>query len=214
MSRWIDISTPIDDRLPIFPGSPGFSTSKILAIADGDDANATRLDTDVHIGTHVDVPRHFVPDGATLDEVGLDPFVGPCVVADLGDSQRIGRPQLEALSVAPGTKRLLLRTSNSLERRLREPRFNPDHAALTAEGARWVVERGLALIGIDYVSIQRYEDPPDTHRILLGAGVAIIEGLDLERVAPGSYQLVCLPVHLVGAEAAPARAVVFPIGDS
>jgi arylformamidase len=212
VTRLIDISTPVDARLPAWPGSPGFSFASVMRIADGADANATRMDIDVHTGTHVDAPLHFVDGGRTLEETGLDPFVGPAYVADVGDSERIGPTELDALRVPAGTTRLLLRTRNTRRRLLRQPAFAPEAPALTADGSRWIVDRALVLVGIDYLSIQSVHDGPETHQILLRGGVVILEGLALEHAPPGSWDLVCLPIRLVGPEAAPARAVLFPKG--
>lgn len=208
----IDISTPVDASLPAWPGSPGATFITINSIAAGDDANVTRLDADVHAGTHVDAPLHFVEGGATLEQVGLGPFVGPAFVADVGDAPQIGPEELEALGVPQPATRLLLRTANTRRGLLRNPTFAPDAVALTAEGAQWVVDAGFELIGIDYLSIQRSIDGPETHQILLRAGVVILEGLDLTHAPVGPSDLVCLPVRLVGPEAAPARAVLFPEG--
>lgn len=212
MTDLIDISTPVDGQLPAWPGSPGVSFSPLLRITDGDDANATRMDADLHTGTHVDAPLHFVAGGPTLEQVGLEAFVGPAYVADVGDAPRIGPDELDALDVPIGTTRLLLRTSNTRKRLLRTPTFAPDAVALTAYGSEWVVARGVVLIGIDYLSIQSIHDGPETHQVLLRAGVVILEGLALEAAPLGPSDLVCLPVRLAGPEAAPARAVLFPQG--
>jgi arylformamidase len=206
--KFIDISWPLGPNTPVWPGSPGIETSSHLAMARGDAANATRLTMDVHTGTHVDAPRHFVPDGAFLEELGLEPFVGDAYVARIGDVQEIDADALEAAGIPPTVRRLLLATSNSRDGSSSTTPFREDYAALTPGGAQWAVTRGLALIGIDYLSIQRYSDPPDTHEILLGAGIAILEGLALSGVEEGSYTLVCLPLRLLSCEAAPARAIL------
>jgi arylformamidase len=205
---FIDISWPLGPDTPIWPGSPGIETTPHLAIARGDVANATRLTMDVHTGTHVDAPRHFVPGGAFLEELGLEPFIGDAYVARIGDAQEIDRDLLEAAAIPASTRRLLLLTNNSRDGSAAATPFRKDYAALTPSGAEWVVERGLALIGIDYLSIQRYDDPPDAHEILLRAGVAILEGLDLSGVEEGPYTLICLPLRLQASEAAPARAIL------
>jgi arylformamidase len=206
----IDISMPLGPNTPTWPGSPGIGTAPLLSIANGDDANATQITMDVHCGTHVDAPRHFVPNGATIDAMGLDPFVGRAWVSVLSGVRGIGADTLDRAGIPAGTERLLLRTDNSLDARLRSGPFTDDYAALSADGASWVVDHGIKLIGIDYLSIQRFEDPPDTHQILLGAGVSILEGLELAEVSAGWWKLLCLPLKLTGTEAAPARAVVFP----
>jgi len=202
---------PLHSGTPVWPGSPGFASSAHLALADGDIANATLIEMDVHCGTHVDAPRHFVEEGAALHQVGLGPFVGPAWVADAVGHRVIDAELLESLDIPSDTTRLLLRTDNSFGPR--EAPFREDFVALTADGAQWVVDRGLALVGIDYLSIQLFHDPPDTHRILLGAGVVILEGVDLGHVHAGYWTLLCLPIHLVGVEAAPARAVLVEAGS-
>jgi arylformamidase len=203
-----DISRPLQEGIAAWPGSPGFRTFVHQSIADGADSNASGIEMDVHVGTHVDAPAHFIDGGATLDAVGLHPFVGSAYVAQIDATDRIDAAVLEAAGIPDGTERLLLRTANSRDEAYLTGPFREDFAALTADGARWVVERGLVLVGIDYLSIQRFGDQPDTHRILLGAGVCILEGLDLRAVGRGPYRLICLPLPLVGAEAAPARAVL------
>jgi arylformamidase len=202
----VDISVPLDGRTPVWPGSPGFTSSPHLSLSAGDVANATLIKMDVHCGTHVDAPRHFVKDGATVDALPPASFVGPAWLADAVGHEAIDAVVLEGLDIPPETTRLLLRTDNSLG-----PRggpFREDYVALTAGAAQWVVDRGLELIGIDYLSIQRFHDPPDVHHVLLRAGIVILEGLDLGGVRSGRWTLVCLPMALVGIEAAPARALL------
>lgn len=175
----------------------------------GSDANVSEIQMDVHTGTHVDAPAHFVADGLAVDCLDLEVLVGPAVVAEVLEGGSIGRKCLEALNLPDDVQRVLLRTTNGELWSCTD--FEPDFDALSAEGAAWLVDRGVQLVGIDYLSIQRYQDPPLTHRILLDAGVVILEGLDLRRVPPGDYELLCLPLALAGAEAAPARAVLRPL---
>ncbi len=202
-----DISLPLDSDLPLWPGSPGIRSTQLMSIGRGDAANVTQLSLDVHSGTHVDAPRHFIDTGSSVDELGLDPFVGPAVVVDTGSAREITASVLADVSIPQDAERLLLRTANSSQRTGRA--FDEDYAALTPDGAQWLLGRfDLKLMGIDYLSIQRYADPPDVHRSLLGSGVAILEGLRLTDVSPGAYELVCLPLRLIGAEGAPARAIL------
>ena len=198
---------PLDQSTPTWPGSPGFSSTPHMTLAAGDVANASLIQMDVHCGTHVDAPRHFVDGGATIDALALDAFVGPAWVADAVGHRVIDAEVMAGLGVPPDTERLLLRTDNSLHRR--EAPFSEDYVALTADAAQWVADRPLRLIGIDYLSIQRFHDPPDAHRILLGAGITILESINLREVRAGHWTLVCPPIPLVGAEAAPARALLF-----
>jgi arylformamidase len=206
---WIDISLPLDPHLATWPGSPGVHTTSLMSIARGDVANVTQLTMDVHSGTHVDAPYHFVADGALVDELGLAPFIGPALVIDTHSTRELDADTLAATAIPTGTERLIFRTVNSQDG-ARAP-FRDDYAGLTLSGAEWLVDNcDLKLVGIDYLSIQRYTEPPDVHRTLLGSGLAILEGLDLINVAPGSYELLCLPLKLVGTEGAPARALLLP----
>jgi arylformamidase len=143
-----------------------------------------------------------------MDDYDLATGIGAALVVDTGPADEIDAAVLDALEVPAGTRRLLLRTRNSARPELREPPFREDFAALTRDGAEWLVERGIGLIGIDYLSIQRFGDPLDTHHVLFRGGVTILEGLWLAHVDPGRYELVCLPLRLAGCEAAPARAVL------
>lgn len=207
--HWQDVSAALTVDLPVWPGSPGVQASLRMSIGRGDDANVSQLTMDVHTGTHVDAPRHFIADGSLVEDLGLEPFVGPAVVVDTGGEIEIGATALEALQLPEGVERLLLRTANSARPDLYRAPFDDDYAALTLDGAEWLVARGLRLIGIDYLSVQRYTMTTDIHRVILGAGIAILEGLNLRVVAAGDYELVCLPLRLAGVEAAPARAVLF-----
>jgi arylformamidase len=207
MARVIDISVALERPLPSWPGSSGHRTRRSMSIEAGDMANMTELQMDVHAGTHVENSLHFLADGQPLSAVALERLIGPAlVVAVTGPA--ITPQLLEEAEVTRGTSRLLLKTSNSALWHAADPSFRTDYVALTRDAAGWLVERGIDLVGIDYLSIQRYGDDPETHRVLMRAGVAIIEGLDLSEVDPGPYQLVCLPLRLASAEAAPARVIL------
>lgn len=204
---------PLSASTPTWPASPGFSSRSHLALADGDVANATELRLDAHCGTHVDAPRHFVAGGATIDEVGLAELVGRAWVADVTGHRAIDADVLEACDIPAGTRRLLLATDNASRPGMDRAPFQEDYVALTPAAAAWIVRRPeIRLVGIDYLSIQRYADPPDVHEILLGAGVLVLEGLDLRGATPGPWTLMCLPLRVTGVEAAPARAVLLEDG--
>jgi arylformamidase len=210
ITGWHDISVALDGDLPIWPGSSGVLTELRMSISQGDDANVTQLSIDVHSGTHVDAPRHCIANTETLEELGLNPFIGAAVVVDTGLAKEITASVLAAAMIPDDTERLLLRTANSLRPDIYQTPFDEDYAALTLDGAEWLAAKDLRLVGIDYLSIQRYTEPPDVHRALLGAGMSILEGLRLAEVAPGPYELVCLPIRLVNVEGAPARAILLP----
>ena len=202
-----DISLPIEPGLPTWPTSEGFRVRSAMQLASGDPANVSVLELDVHTGTHVEAPLHFLPDGAALDAVPIERFVGAArVVAVEGD--RVTGDDLAALDIPAGTKRLLIKTRNSARWAAGWGAFDPVYVALTRDAATWVVANGIELVGLDHLSIQQYEDDGETHRILMRAGVTILEGLNLDGVEPGRYTLVCAPIRLVGTEAAPARALL------
>jgi arylformamidase len=209
-TKWLDISVTLDSDLPTWPGSPGIATTLRMSIDEGDDANVTQLSMDVHSGTHIDAPRHFLAGGKTVEELGLEPFIGPAVVVDTGRAREVTASVLGAAMIPKGTERLLLRTANSSRLDLYRTGFDESYAALTLDGAEWLAARGFALVGIDYLSIQRYAESTDAHRALLGTGTAILEGLCLAEVPPNAYELVCLPIRLAGVEGAPARAILLP----
>lgn len=203
-----DISAPLDRHLPLWPGSPGWETERTQAIEEGDGVNASRLTLDLHTGTHVDAPLHFVEEGRSVDSIALERLVGPAWVADLTSVETVVEARdLIRAEIPAGITRLLLRTRNS--DLWSSDAFEPDYVALDAEAARWIVEAGIELVGIDYLSIQKYDDGPEVHEILLESGTVILEGIDLSDVEGDRvYELLCLPLRLTGVEAAPARAVL------
>jgi arylformamidase len=209
----LDITVTLRNGMPLWPGSAGFRLSQSASLKAGDPVNVSRMDCDVHVGTHVDAPIHFIEDGAAVDELSLDILVGPCFVAHLPQVKSIGSTDLAGLGVPVETRRLLLRTGNSKLWASQATDFKKDYVALTVDAARWIVERQINLIGLDYLSVQRYQDDPAIHRILLEKGVVILEGLNLSDVRVGKYELICLPIKLAGAEAAPARVVLRSITD-
>jgi arylformamidase len=206
MYEVFDVSVPLGPELPVWPGSPGVSLAALQRLSRGDGANVSHLSLELHTGTHVDAPWHFLEDGGTVETLSLEDLMGPALVVDLRDREVIDRRTLASCEIPAGATRILLKTSNS--RLWERSIFTRRYAALTAEAAEWVVERGIRLVGIDYLSIQRFEDDPETHRILLRSGVVIVEGLDLSQVEAGEYELICLPINLRGVEGAPARAVL------
>jgi arylformamidase len=204
-SFW-DISMPLQPGIPIWPQSSGFEVQRVLELSAGAPVNESHLSANAHVGTHIDAPLHFLPDGASVDALPLDSLVGPATVALLPGLAQVSAAGLEALGLPPATKRLLLRTDNAS--RWHDTAFAEDYVSLTPDAARWLVDHEIALVGVDYLSVERYGGDGEVHRILLGAGIVVVEGLNLEEVPAGDYWLACLPLRLVGAEAAPARAVL------
>lgn len=204
----IDISVPIHDDMPTWPTSIGVRVTQVEKRAAGDPANVSRLDCDVHTGTHVDAPLHFVDGGKGVDSLSLEVLNGPSYVADVRGIDAVTPAALEELPVPENTRRLLIRTDNSLWWERGDTAFHEDFVALTAEAAEWVVEKDIQLVGVDYLSVQRFSDDPETHETLLSNEVVIVEGLDLSGVDSGNYELCCLPLRIVGTDGAPARAVL------
>ena len=205
----LDISVPVGPDLPVWPGDPRIVLQRYRAIAKGDTSNDSHLACSVHCGTHVDAPAHFIENGKTVELLPLDILIGPAWVVEVANADVITPEILENLSIPPDTRRLLFKTKNSAFWNDSRHDFKPDFAALSTDAAGWIVEKGIRLVGIDYLSIQMFSDTGAlTHRILLEAGVVILEGLDLQKVRLGSYQLICLPLKLVGSDGAPSRAVL------
>jgi arylformamidase len=199
----IDISVPVQPGMITYEGDPQVHLERALSIAQGDVANVSRLDLGVHTGTHIDAPLHFVDRAADTESIALDVLVGPAHVVDATRVEQVlDEESLRGLDLPAGAERLLFKTQNSSLWELDE--FSPDFVHLTGDGARYLIERGTRLVGIDYLSV----GDEAAHRELLGAGIAAVEGLDLRSVEAGEYQLVCLPLRLVGSDGAPARAVL------
>lgn len=206
--RIIDISTPIYPGMPLWPGTADAGI-KLVSTVEADGVNVSRLDIDAHAGSHAEGSLHHFVDGRPLSDLALGVLTGPAYVAYFPAADAIGPTELEAANMPADTSRLLLKTENSALWRLKGRPFQPDYVALTAEGAAWVVERRIKLVGIDYLSIGRYHaDGSRTHQTLLSAGVIVVESLDLDAVEPGMYELICLPLKIEGVEAAPVRAVL------
>lgn len=206
--RIYDVSMPLSEDLAVWPGDPNVTLTQEAHLDRGDPYTLTRLGMSAHTGTHVDAPAHFVPGGAGVDELDLHLLIGPAWVVDVGEKETITAKVLEGLSIAPGARRVLFRTRNS-DRWARGAReFDPRFVAIQPDGARWLVERGVRLVGIDALSVAPFDDDAPTHRILLEAGMIVVEGLHLDGIEPGIYHLICLPLPIVGSDGAPARAVL------
>lgn len=208
-TRVIDISVLLEPAMFVFPGNTGVDLRTTAAIDDGAPSNLSELRIGTHAGTHVDAPAHFFAGAPGTDALDLDVLVGDAVVVDLsGVSGHIGPDDLDR-SVPASATRVLWRTRNSALWRRPGRDFPTDYVALSPAGAQWVIDRGVRLVGTDFLSIEPFANPGrPVHRLLLGAGVVIVEGLDLTGVDPGPATLACLPLRLAGADGAPARAVL------
>jgi arylformamidase len=208
VEKIIDITVPLTTDMPMWPGCKGIRITSTMSMDEGDSYNASRLDCDLHTGTHVDAPRHFLQNGSTVEQLPLDILIGPSYVAHLPNTDDVTPSNLADLNLPPDIERLLLRTRNSDLWAKKETEFKKDFVALTNEAAQWIVDKKIRLIGVDYLSVQRYNDDARTHQILLGADTVALEGLNLYNVKSGIYELICLPLTLVGAEASPVRAIL------
>ncbi len=209
MRKLIDISVPLTSQLPKWPGSFGFERVWTKRIAAGDECNNSKIECDSHVGTHLDAPSHFLNNGASLDLINLNTLIGPCTVIHIQGREKITGHVLDKYLAANNRERVLLRTDNSLMWADRSQAFSHKYACLTPDGAEYLAQKQkVRLVGIDYLSIGDMADGAETHRILCSAGIVILEGLNLASVAPGSYELICLPINISGAEGAPARAVL------
>ncbi len=203
MQKVYDISIDLTPELPHWPGEKGFSIEK----SHRGDVCVSEISMGLHCGTHLDAPYHFIPTGKKLDEIPLEDYLGPVRVVEIRDPERITRRELEGLDL-DGAVRVIFKTANS--ERWRNPSFDEAFIGLAADGAEYLVERGVRLIGTDYLSIEAFLGDGTVHNILLGRDVVILEGLNLREVPAGDYFLVAVPLKMPGAEASPTRAFLFP----
>ena len=204
-----DISLTISPALPTWPGDPPLELELFESMDKGAQANVTRISAAVHLGTHVDAPHHFLNDGRTVESLPLDVLIGPCYVTQLPDGiEAITSEVLDRTEITSEMKRVLFGTRNSHLWARGEAKFQTDFVAITEDGAEWLVERGVQLVGVDYLSVAPYGDSAPTHTVLLKAGVVIVEGLNLSQVPRGFYDLYCLPLKIANADGAPARAIL------
>jgi arylformamidase len=201
-----DVSVEIKRGMHVFPGDPRFRSKQVKAI-ETDSYELHKLMMGNHTGTHVDAPGHFLKDGMRIDELPLEIMNGRARVVEIHNNSKIDIPELERL-VLVDDFRILFKTRNSLIWKSRK-KFRKDYIYLTEDGANYLTESGIKLIGFDYLSIDQYgNDSHPAHKVLLGNGVILVEGLNLSEVDEGNYELCCLPLRLTGLDAAPARVIL------
>lgn len=204
--KLLDVSVPLAPGLPIFPNNPPFELQPVKRIADGGSSNVSRLVLGTHTGTHVDAPKHFFDDAGGVDSLPLDLLIGRARVIDIGKRGAITADDLAVAGLREDL-RVLFRTPNSAL--WNSSAFHEDYAHLSESGARYLVDQGVKVVGIDYLSIEAFKKAgAPAHRALLGNGIVIIEGLNLADVEPGMYEMYCLPLLVAGADGAPARVVL------
>jgi arylformamidase len=203
----IDITYPLSKDLPCWPGSVGFVSKWNLRMPASVN-NASSFAMDSHLGSHLDAPLHFVQSGKAIHELDLYKLIGEAYVAEIRNVDLIKASHLESAGIPAGCKRLLLKTDNQSYWQKGLTQFQENFSAIDVSAAKWIIEHGIFLIGIDYLSIQRFNDGPEVHQILLSAEVVIVETLNLEDVQSGTYELICLPIKVRDLEGAPVRAVL------
>lgn len=203
----IDVSVPIRPGMPVYPDNPDVTFGHVRTVEEGASSTLSRVCLGTHTGTHVDAPMHFLGAGAPgISEMPLEVMAGPARVIPVRDETSISAEELARHDIRPG-ERILLATRNS--RLWDEAGFYPDYVFLETAAARFLADIGIELLGVDYLSAGGYKsNGREVHRALLGAGVWLVEGLDLREVSPGPCVLFCLPLPIHGAEGAPARALV------
>lgn len=213
--RIIDISIPIKKGMPVWPKSLKPHLRQVFSHKKGDLCTQTEINMDLHTGTHIDAPLHCIGEGAPIDKLKLETMVGPAFVAYLPKVKTITSEILGNINLPRGISRLLFKTSNSEFWVKKETKFQKKFVALTPDGAQWLADHDIELVGNDYLSVGIFsntgKDQAEVHRILLEKSIVLLEGLDLSGVKPGIYQLICLPIKLINTEAGPVRAVLMPL---
>jgi len=204
--KLIDVTVPLDANLPNYPGNTPFTLEPIKRLARGDSSNVSSLHMSAHAGTHVDAPRHFFDQGAGTDGLPLEMLLGRTRVIEITSRRGIGADELAGVDLSEDV-RVLIKTSNS--RLWGNAEFHQDYVGVTESGARHLIEHGIKVVGVDYLSVEEFKKPgAPAHHVLLGGGTIVIEGLNLRDVETGIYEMICLPLRIVGADGAPARVVL------
>ena len=207
---WIDVTATLDPATtPVYEGDAPMSFEFLKDMRKGDGFTLSKLSLGAHSGTHVDAPMHFIREGASIDRLPLEPFIGRARVIDIPDSvQSIDAAELNRHQWR-NAERVIFRTRSSARGWMKSSTFHRDFAYIAPDAAQLLADAGVRLVGIDYISAEKFGAPaPLTHRILLGKGIPIVEGFALDAVAPGDYDLFVLPMKVAGHEGAPARAVM------
>jgi arylformamidase len=200
-----DISQDISHGIAVWPGDPEYRSRWVAQVQDGAGSNVSAIDLSVHTGTHIDAPLHLGVDGSDVASMPLDHFIGNVRVFRILAEKRIQASDLAALDWN-NVERVLFQTSNS---RNSEKVFNRGFVCLGEDAAEFLVRKRILLVGIDAPSIEAFDSQHlPVHRILLAQGTAILEGVRLENVPPGDYELICLPLKLAGLDGSPVRAIL------
>lgn len=209
--RIYDVSVPLSAATPTYPGDPGIEITSWLNIDNGDTANVSQMNFGLHSGTHVDAPSHFIAGAAKIDSLPLDSLLGHAEVVEVPPEVNVIDRHFVETKCAAGSSRILFKTRNSEFWNNLNDGFREDYVYIDPDAARWLVEQEIKLVGIDYLSVERFKsDNFETHLAFLSHGVVILEGLDLRAVVAGTYELICLPLKIASGtgDGAPARVVL------
>ncbi|MEM7760394.1 MAG: cyclase family protein [Cyanobacteria bacterium P01_A01_bin.40] len=204
---WIDISLTIHPDMPYWPDNPAVTIEPSQCLAHGDVCNVSKMTIGTHTGTHVDGINHFIKGGIGIDQMPLDATIGIARVIEIKDPHQIKVGEIEPHNIKAG-ERILFKTKNS-DGALKSNTFVKDFVHISTEAARYLADKKVRTVGVDYLSVGGYEgNVIEVHHALLGSGIWAIEGLDLSQVEPGNYQLICLPIKLKDGDGGLARAVL------
>jgi arylformamidase len=204
--KLIDVSVPLDASLASYPNNLPFSLEAVKRLSRGDSSNVSALHMSAHSGTHVDAPRHFYDEGTGTEALPLEMLIGRARVIELRTRGGITADDLATVDLSEDV-RVLIKTQNS--RLWGDPTFHKDYIGVSESGAKYLVDHGIKVVGVDYLSVEVFKTPgAPAHHVLLGGGTIVIEGLNLRDVDPGVYEMLCLPLKIVGSDGAPARVVL------
>jgi len=207
-----DITLPISPDMAVWPGDPSVKIQQLSSIENGEEANVSQIRMSVHTGTHIDAPKHFLQEAGSIDKLPLEKLMGEALVLRIDDKVDVidektlkNHPNVDDLV---NCKKVLFKTRNSQYWDENKTRFNENYVGLNTSAAAFLAELNLDLIGVDYLSIAAYADSEAPHKILLGKGIILLEGINLQSVPPGIYHLICLPLPIVDSDGSPARAIL------
>lgn len=209
--RTYDITLTISPDLVVWPDDPQVELGRVSKIEEGANFNVSRLNMGVHTGTHVDAPYHVLENGQTVENIPIRLLTGRAYVLHVPDVDIITVDMLEKSPIPPRTRRVLFRTRNSELWTKPHKTFKKDFVAVDPQAAEYLIQKGVKLVGVDYLSVAPFGDSVPTHEIFLKAGVVIVEGLNLSEVSQGRYTLYCLPIKLGKSDGAPARAILIGV---
>ncbi|HKB66564.1 MAG TPA: cyclase family protein [Pyrinomonadaceae bacterium] len=215
--RVYDVSVPLSANTPTYPGDPGIAIKHWMRMADGNHANVSSINFGLHSGTHVDAPAHFIEGGAKVDSMPLDSLLGEAEVIEVAPHIDVIDKGFVAAHCLSRSQRVLFKTRNSVYWGDTERGFHEDYVYIDPDAASWLVESGVKLVGIDYLSVEKFDsDSFPTHLAFLSSGIVIVEGLDLRAVPAGRYELLCLPLKIAGGggDGAPARVILRTLSEN